>query len=496
MRKLLVQAISVVMLCSLTFGVGKKSSRKSRGRALLVGINRYQQPWVPPTPGAEEDATETSKFIKEKYGFLDSEIQVLLGKEATAANIVQEFRRWLIEGTEPGDRVFFLYSGHGSRVPDDNGDEEDGYDEVLAPYDVNLPDDPKLQGTTFDHIIRDDLIGQLIAQLSGRHVVMVFDSCHSGTISRSAGNSQQEEKTYPRYLPSPEQLAKWRAAQGRTRGRQEAVDYEVRDNPQHMRDLKLIDQKEVGPSTGIVVISAAQAGQVAYPMSVSGGARGALSYVFNEAQRQRSPTLKQLRDEVTQRIKSFQREGKLKGSQVPSFEVFSTVPLEDQPLFANALLVPVIALANPQSTVKLSLRTRENKTVYHFGETVSYHFTTDRPGYFYLIVFSEKDIATCIFPNAEINNHWLEVGSHTITRDGREGFLVGEPAGKDVVVALLSATKLNLGGKREEYSWGEVFEILKNRRFSEYLKTRGQTSQKPSELTNWQAASIILEAVK
>src|SRR5262245_18418679 len=55
----------------------------SKGRALLVGIDQYEQPDVRRTPGAEEDARQIKEFIKGKYGFLDAEIKLLLGNQAT-----------------------------------------------------------------------------------------------------------------------------------------------------------------------------------------------------------------------------------------------------------------------------------------------------------------------------------------------------------------------------------------------------------------------------
>ena len=71
------------------------------------------------------------------YGFPESSIKLLLNADATAQNIEESFQSWLIDSTGPGDRVFFSYAGHGSQLEDDNGDEEDGFDETLAPYDVD-----------------------------------------------------------------------------------------------------------------------------------------------------------------------------------------------------------------------------------------------------------------------------------------------------------------------------------------------------------------------
>ncbi|KAE9446983.1 hypothetical protein C3L33_21141, partial [Rhododendron williamsianum] len=43
--------------------------------------------------------------------------------------------RWLMEGCQSGDSLVFFYSGHGSQVPDFDGDEADGFDESLCPVD-------------------------------------------------------------------------------------------------------------------------------------------------------------------------------------------------------------------------------------------------------------------------------------------------------------------------------------------------------------------------
>ncbi len=491
MKLRLHQAFSAITLLALFCAAQPAQPKRIKSRALVVGVNEYaQKSYVKPTPGAEEDALAAKEFIKRQYGFLDGEIKVLTGPQATAANIVNTFREWLIEGTEPGDRVYFHYSGHGSRVRDDNRDEEDGYDEVIAPYDVELRD------KTFINVITDDEIGQLIAQLSGRLAVMLFDSCHSGTISRGRSGGAATDRSAPRFLPSPEELAALRSTQGTARGRGGFADYGVQDDKQTSRDLKLVDERTVGPATGIVVISAAQSGQLAYPMRVNGGARGALSHVFSDVQDERPLTLRQLEQEIAQRIRALQKKGNLKGQQVPSFEVISTVPLDDQPLFGSSLIVPAVALANPQSVVKLTLRTRDGKSVYQFDEKVSYQVGTDKAGYLYLLVFSENDVVTRLFPNEDDRNNRVEARTHIFPREKSSPFVVGPPAGKDTVVALLSATRLDLEDK-DKYSWSEVFERLKSKRFTEFLKqARGQTVQKPAGLTDWQAVSLVLEAVE
>jgi hypothetical protein len=185
-------------------------------RALVVGVEKYADSRVPETPGCVLDATQTAAFLQTKYGFAAAAIKVLTNEQATSANIEKEFRHWLIEGTQPGDRVFFLYAGHGSQLPDDNGDEADGLDETIAQYDVN----PE----TGTGEIRDDVFDEMIALLSGRRAVLVFDSCHSGTISRDIPKLHALPRGGgARYLPRPDQFKALAASKRGARDRRRHV---------------------------------------------------------------------------------------------------------------------------------------------------------------------------------------------------------------------------------------------------------------------------------
>lgn len=75
-------------------------------------------------------------YIKDVHGFTDSDITLLLDDgehtKPTRDNIMNAYAKVAAEA-QPGDVVFCHYSGHGSKLVDDNGDEADGYDEALVP---------------------------------------------------------------------------------------------------------------------------------------------------------------------------------------------------------------------------------------------------------------------------------------------------------------------------------------------------------------------------
>jgi metacaspase-1 len=471
------------------------------GRALVVGINDYKNFPRNPTPGAEEDAVETKEFLKQRYGFAESEIKLLRGAEATADRIVNEFRTWLINQTRPGDRVFFLYSGHGTRVKDDNGDEADGEDEALAAYDAD-----RLGG----RLIRDDVFNQLIGELSGRMLVMVFDSCHSGTMTRAVGGGAETKNGAappPKYLPSPEEFAALSRSGTRAVGGGGTADFTIAPFEQkgaQSRDLQLVVDRPEIHNTGVVIFSAAHSGQRAYPVEVEPGHfRGALSYAFNQSQRESPLPLRELKLRIAAEIKSLQSAGRLNREQQPAFEIIagqSGVSLEDQPLFGAAQMAQTLAEGNPGSKMTLKLRMLPEKRSVRVDESFSYQIETSEEGYLYLLALSEENQAACLLPNPNLKggaDNWFKPGVHRAPPDKSENYVAKLPLGRDIILAIFTKTKLNLGEK-EVYTWNEIFDRLRNQKLFEYVKTRGvgTAREKPLGQTDWQAVSLEMETIR
>lgn len=467
-------------------------------RALIVGVERYKyltrDEW---TPGCVEDALSMERFIRTEYGF--TEVKILLNEQATAEKIQYWFREWLIKGTLAGERVFFFYAGHGSQLPDDNGDEtEDHRDETLAPYDVVKE--------TGANMIRDDVFDEMIAQLSGRRAVLVFDSCHSGTISRGIPKFKEFKRGGGvRYLPSPDQLEKLKASGGRGFN----DDGYVVQAPVRGRDLELegdfIEPSRFDKTSGIVIISAAGDREQAFPMLVNQQYHGALSYLLLEAHRRygeknpgEKPKIRYLQDAVAAKMKELQQSGDLDGIQKPVFTTKPRLVLEDKPLFATWAEAPIIALVNPLSKININLRTNENKSAYKIGETISYEIDANSSGFLYLLVFSLKNVASCIFPNSEDLNNQIPSGTVKVPRSNTYEFPIQEPIGRDVVVALISKQKLNLGDK-VEYTWQEVFDRLNLKELRDKVTeevTRNVGVKKTGASLNtgdWQGTFLVLE---
>lgn len=163
-------------------------------RALLVGINQYQLPGNN-LRGCVNDIKDVQAKVLAPQGFRD--VKVLTDGQATRANILSGLSS-LVKSAQPGDFLYFHYSGHGAQVDDRNGDEPDGQDEILCPTDL------RVSGGTFQNAVVDDEIQTILGQLKpGVGFLMVSDSCHSGSIDQLP---QSFSATSPRAFHMPAHL--------------------------------------------------------------------------------------------------------------------------------------------------------------------------------------------------------------------------------------------------------------------------------------------------
>jgi uncharacterized caspase-like protein len=88
--------------------------------------------------GCHNDVKNIKKFLIQKQGFQKKDVLMLMDDGRTRAptrkNIIDAFTR-ITHYSKAGDVVFVHYSGHGGRVRDLDGDEDDGFDETLIPVD-------------------------------------------------------------------------------------------------------------------------------------------------------------------------------------------------------------------------------------------------------------------------------------------------------------------------------------------------------------------------
>ena len=170
-------------------------------KALIVGNNYPDTPH--PLRGCVNDAVTIKTILQTQFDFDD--VEMMLDKAATTAAMLDGLER-LVAGTVPGDTVFFHYSGHGSQMVDRDGNEADGLDEIIVPYDLNWN----------DLVIRDDDLKRIFDKVpTGVNLTVTLDCCNSGggldqeNVYQPLGEATKkiDNEMEGRFLPPPEHIA-------------------------------------------------------------------------------------------------------------------------------------------------------------------------------------------------------------------------------------------------------------------------------------------------
>jgi hypothetical protein len=138
--------------------------------SLHIGLNGVSaaayEGWDGPLAACEFDANDMAALARSK----GIKASVLLTKKATRTAVLAGLRK-AAKALKAGDLFFLSYSGHGGQVPDTNHDEPDRKDETWCLYDGQLID--------------DELYLEYSRFAAGVRILVLSDSCHSGTVTRA-----------------------------------------------------------------------------------------------------------------------------------------------------------------------------------------------------------------------------------------------------------------------------------------------------------------------
>jgi len=141
----------------------------AKGMSIHIGINRldphHYAGWEGRLNACENDARSMQE-IAEKTGY---QTHLRLSDQATRSAVTGLLTKAAQE-LKSGDILLLTYSGHGNQVPDVDGDEPDKLDETWCLFD--------------GQIIDDELYRMYGALADGVRVLVLSDSCHSGTVSK------------------------------------------------------------------------------------------------------------------------------------------------------------------------------------------------------------------------------------------------------------------------------------------------------------------------
>jgi hypothetical protein len=175
----------LITLCAVTFGQISSTCADGLGagpqkRALIIGISNYSPESGWGSINAENDIQLLEKtFLAQDFKAWN--ISILRDSQATKEFAVRQIES-LISKSNRGDIVHIHFSGHGQRITDKNGDEDDGYDEALVFYNGKAVFDSSYN---LEGHLTDDELGILLHKLAEKvgfrgQVVMSIDAANTG----------------------------------------------------------------------------------------------------------------------------------------------------------------------------------------------------------------------------------------------------------------------------------------------------------------------------
>ncbi len=154
-------------------------------KALCIGINDY-----PGTgsdlAGCVNDANDWAEALTAK-GF---DVSRLIDSQATKSGMTDAISKLITEASAD-DVVIITYSGHGTWQPDTSGDEPDERDEALCPWDI----------ATEGALLDDDIHTLFDRRAADVRIVLISDSCHSGSVTRGDESDIDPDMPRARFLP-------------------------------------------------------------------------------------------------------------------------------------------------------------------------------------------------------------------------------------------------------------------------------------------------------
>lgn len=161
-------------------------SKRPKAHSLHIGLNEvsaaHYEGWSGPLAACEFDAHDMAA-LAQAQGMKST---LLITKKATRAQVLGAIRK-AAKALIKGDLFFMSFSGHGGQIPDVSDEEEDKLDETWCLYDAQLID--------------DELYYELSRFKAGVRIVVLSDSCHSGTVVRARKPVGATAEQRPRIMP-------------------------------------------------------------------------------------------------------------------------------------------------------------------------------------------------------------------------------------------------------------------------------------------------------
>ncbi len=403
-RRFLVPAI-VLLTCGAPLS-------HSAQRAVIVGINTYPDK---PLRGCVNDAQTMKSILMTRYGFPESGITLLTDAKATKHNIEQAFNDALIKQSRPGDVAVFYFSGHGFFVPDESGDEPDQNDEMLMTPDFTLA-----RKSTW---LTDDHLRYWLSKLRTDRVLVILDTCHSGTGTRGGDDLHGKfyELGYSRGIGGPD-----------TRSFRPGTTMKVRTNMNH------------------VLLAACASHEIARERTDQPGALFS-SYLLKEL-KSAEPGMKfsDLKDNVNPKVAEYVRRTRHPHKpQTPQYEGSLNRSITDflgaktgKPPRQDSAETTHVAPPEPQTEGNLKIDLAIDKHVYTEGDKMQVTLKAGQDCHVRLYYRDARGEISMIYPNRFEQNTRVR-SNRTVSIPSPESdfdFVMGEPYGAEALLAVASPT--------------------------------------------------------
>jgi hypothetical protein len=184
---------AALLLCALI-----SQPAAARNVALLVAVGQFSDPMLKSAQllGPPIDINSMQKALTAHWGFQAADVVALRDQDATREHILDQIAA-LEQRSSPGDTVLIYFSGHGTSANDNNNSYDLPYATgAWVPYDLDYSSNANIARTLI--VGRRDLVPRLKRlDQAGRWVVVISDSCYSGQVVRSFGQSF----AHARFLP-------------------------------------------------------------------------------------------------------------------------------------------------------------------------------------------------------------------------------------------------------------------------------------------------------
>ncbi len=257
------------------------TSAHAEVRALLVGVSRFSSPIIPDLEGPANDLAAMETLAR-KEGATDVTV---LRDDSVTRTTVETALHALGLRSRPGDWILLYYSGHGAQAEAKIKGTRDGDQDQFLPLAGFDPDNQDPERFIVDKDFYDWLARYVAPEVQ---ILMVADTCHSGTLHRSV-----DPRSY-RFTPRLALRAVSSSLQLVSRPGPKfpaVLDYETGDSTHPAGSL----EREDLPN--LIYIAAAQDEELAQetPMPTEEGpSRGLLTYAFEEGLSNHGPDGKTL----------------------------------------------------------------------------------------------------------------------------------------------------------------------------------------------------------